>query len=209
MRSETQNIASLQKEIVLENFSQDIDTLTIKFALAAVLLPLLAFVINMALPGKRKKLAGWVSTLAILTGGVLSVFVFASVWNGHQVHQSQLWFTIGANKVYGGILLNNLSVLMLLLVNLIALPVHIYSIAYMNDDEGFKRYFAYLSFFCFSMLALVVADNLGLFVVPADRLLVHPRQGGLCKQKGFRDEQDRGYGPADSNHNSVYSVRYC
>ncbi len=52
---------------------------------------------------------------------------------------------------------------MLLLVNLIALPVHIYSTAYMKGDENYNRYFAYLSFFCFSMLALVVADNLVLF----------------------------------------------
>src|SRR6185312_2723514 len=66
-------------------------------------------------------------------------------------------------KVYAGILLNNLSVLMLLLVNLIALPVHIYSTAYMKDDAGYSRYFAYLSLFCFSMLALVVVDNLVLF----------------------------------------------
>ncbi|MDB5122597.1 MAG: NADH-quinone oxidoreductase subunit [Mucilaginibacter sp.] len=54
---------------------------------------------------------------------------------------------------------------MLLLVNLIALPVHIYSTAYMKDDEGYRRYFAYLSFFCFSMLVLVVADNLVLFYI--------------------------------------------
>ncbi len=54
---------------------------------------------------------------------------------------------------------------MLLLVNLIALPVHLYSIAYMGHDEGYKRYFTYLSFFCFSMLALVVADNLVLFYI--------------------------------------------
>jgi NADH-quinone oxidoreductase subunit L len=74
-----------------------------------------------------------------------------------------LWFTIGQTKIYAGILLNNLSVLMLLLVNLIALPVHIYSTAYMKGDENYSRYFAYLSFFCFSMLALVVADNLVLF----------------------------------------------
>ena len=54
---------------------------------------------------------------------------------------------------------------MLMLVNLIALPVHIYSTAYMRHDEHYNRYFAYLSFFCFSMLALVVVDNLLSFYV--------------------------------------------
>jgi NADH-quinone oxidoreductase subunit L len=52
---------------------------------------------------------------------------------------------------------------MLLLVSLVALPVHIYSTAYMKHDADYKRYFTYLSFFCFSMLALVVVDNLILF----------------------------------------------
>ncbi|MDO3626013.1 NADH-quinone oxidoreductase subunit L [Mucilaginibacter sp. BT774] len=149
----------------MENFLQAIDTLTIRFALAAVLLPLLAFMVNVCLPGKNNKVAGWISTFAILAGAVFSVFVFSKVWNQHQVHQQQLWFTIGQTKLYAGVLLNNLSVLMLLLVSLIALPVHIYSTAYMGKDENSKRYFTYLSFFCFSMLALVVIDNLILFYI--------------------------------------------
>jgi len=145
-------------------FLQAIDTLTIKFTLAAVLLPLLAFAVNIFFPAKGSKVPGWISTGAILLSCVLSAFVFAKVWNtNHLVHQKILWFTIGDTKVYAGILLNNLSVLMLLLVNLVALPVHIYSIAYMKDDTGYSRYFAYLSLFCFSMLALVVVDNLVLF----------------------------------------------
>jgi NADH-quinone oxidoreductase subunit L len=149
----------------LENFLQAIDTLTIRFALVAALLPLLAFVINICIPGKSNKAAGWISTLAILGSCVLSVFVFSKVWNQHQVHQQFLWFTIGGIKLYAGVLLNNLSVLMLVLVSVIALPVHIYSTAYMKHDEHYKRYFTYLSFFCFSMLALVVADSLILFYV--------------------------------------------
>jgi len=47
----------------------------------------------------------------------------------------------------------------------IALPVHIYSTAYMKHDERYKRYFTYLSLFCFSMLALVVADSMITFYV--------------------------------------------
>jgi NADH-quinone oxidoreductase subunit L len=147
----------------LEDFLQAIDTLTVHFALATVLLPLLAFIINFSFPGKA---SGWISTGAILLSCFLSVCVFSKVWNvGHIVHQQQLWFTIGNTKISAGILLNNLSALMLLLVSLIALPVHIYSTTYMKDDENKSRYFAYLSFFCFSMLALVVVDNLVLFYI--------------------------------------------
>jgi len=149
----------------LEQFLQSIDALTIKFTLAAVLLPLLAFVLNMCFGARSNKFTGWLSTVAILVSCVLSALIFSKVWNGHQVHQQVLWFTIGNTSVYTGILLNNLSVLMLLLVSLIALPVHIYSIAYMRHDSGYSRYFAYLSLFSFSMLALVVADNLVLLYI--------------------------------------------
>ncbi|HEY8929613.1 MAG TPA: NADH-quinone oxidoreductase subunit L [Mucilaginibacter sp.] len=150
----------------MNNFLQAIDTLTIKFTLAAVLLPLLAFVINVAIPGKKNKITGFISVIAILASAVLSAMVFSKVWGTqHTVHQQVLWFTVGDTRIYSGILLNNLSVLMLLLVSLIALPVHIYSTAYMKHDAGYNRYFAYLSLFCFSMLALVVADNLVLFYI--------------------------------------------
>ncbi|RYD91779.1 MAG: NADH-quinone oxidoreductase subunit L, partial [Sphingobacteriales bacterium] len=91
---------------------------------------------------------------------VLAVKVFFSVWNVPVIHAQTTWFIIGATNVQVGLLLNNLSVLMLLLVPVIALPVHIYSIAYMKEDEGYSRYFRYLSLFCFSMLGLVVVDNL-------------------------------------------------
>ena len=139
------------------------NTQVIYYALAAVLLPLAAFLINILLPGKRNKISGWVSTLAIFISCVLAATVFAKVWNHTWLHTQQLWFTIGNTKIYAGIFLDNLSVLMLLLVSVIALPVHIYSTAYMKHDDGYKRYFTFLSFFCFSMLALVVVDNLVLF----------------------------------------------
>jgi NADH-quinone oxidoreductase subunit L len=147
----------------LEDFLHSIDSLTIYFTLTAVLLPLLAFVINFSLPGKQNKASGWLSASAVLISCILSAFVFSRVWNNHQVHQQVIWFTIGNTKIYAGVLLNNLSVLLLLLVSLIALPVHIYSTAYMKTDENYNRYFTYLSLFCFSMLALVVVDNLVLF----------------------------------------------
>ena len=141
------------------------DSLTLFYGLGAVLLPLLAFVVNCCLPGKGNKTSAWVSTGAILASFILSILVFSNTWNKHTIHFQQVWFAIGYTKMYAGVLLNNLSALMLVLVSVIALPVHIYSTAYMKNDERYKRYFTYLSFFCFSMLALVVADNLVLFYV--------------------------------------------
>ncbi|MDN3547540.1 NADH-quinone oxidoreductase subunit 5 family protein [Mucilaginibacter aquaedulcis] len=144
----------------MEDFLHSIQLLN--YTVAAVALPLFAAFINFCLPVKSKW-AGWVSTIAILLSCVLSARVFAGVWNNNPVHAQHVWFTVGQTEVMAGLLLNNLSVLLLLLVSLIALPVHIYSTAYMAHDDRRSRYFTYLSFFCFSMLALVVVDSLVLF----------------------------------------------
>ncbi|QQL51553.1 NADH-quinone oxidoreductase subunit L [Mucilaginibacter ginkgonis] len=126
-------------------------------ALAAVVLPLLAFVVNCFI--SKNKAAGWVSTIAVLLGSCLSIIVFNHTFNGADIHVGGVWFTVGNTNVNYGILLNNLSTIMLLLVNLVALPVHIFSMAYMKHDQHYGKYFRYLSLFCFSMLALVIADN--------------------------------------------------
>jgi NADH-quinone oxidoreductase subunit L len=134
------------------------DSQTITFALASVGLPLLTALINLLLPNRSGKFSGWLSTGGILLSAVAAAVVFGRVWNHEQVHMQQLWFSIGETKVNAGILLNNLSVFMLLLVTVIAVPVHIYSTAYIKPEEQ-NRYFTYLSFFCLSMLALVVVDS--------------------------------------------------
>src|SRR5690606_34999092 len=64
-----------------------------------------------------------------------------------------------------GILLNNLTVLMQFIVCIIALPVHIYSKAYMKGDAGIHRYWMYLSLFCFAMLGLTISKNLLLMYI--------------------------------------------
>jgi len=136
-----------------------IDLQTVTYALAAVGLPLVGAVINLLLPGRSGKLSGWISTLAVLLSAALASLVFGRVWNHDALHVQQLWFTIGNTPVNAGVLLNNLSVFMLLLVTVIALPVHLYSTAYIKPEEQ-NRYFTYLSFFCFSMLALVLVDSM-------------------------------------------------
>jgi NADH-quinone oxidoreductase subunit L len=59
-----------------------------------------------------------------------------------------------------GILLDPISVMMLVVITTVSLMVHLYSIAYMKGEDGFQRYYAFLSLFSFSMLGLVVATNI-------------------------------------------------
>lgn len=133
----------------------------IQLALTAVLLPFAAFITNfLVLKTASGKLAGIISVVCILLSLACSCTLFAKTWNHEPLHRQILWFQIGTVKIYAGLLLNNLSVLMLSLISGIASAVHIYSVAYMQGDQLYSRYFRYLSFFCFAMMALVVVDNL-------------------------------------------------
>ncbi|WP_149525004.1 NADH-quinone oxidoreductase subunit 5 family protein [Sphingobacterium hotanense] len=128
-------------------------------AIVVVALPFIAFLIQ-ALLGKRST-SGNISLIAICLSTVISmVCVFAEVWQSIPRSATQPWFTIGINTFTVGVLLNNLTVLMQLLICVIALPVHIYSRAYMKGDPGIHRYWMYLSLFCFAMLGLCISKNL-------------------------------------------------
>ncbi len=133
-------------------------------SLLVVILPFLAFLIQ-ALLGRRSQ-QGTISLLAILLSCLISAtMVFPKIWNQETQHQALTWFRIGSKDFQIGFLLNNLSSLMQLIVCLVALPVHIYSRAYMKGDPGIHRYWMYLSLFCFAMLLLTMADNLLLMYI--------------------------------------------
>lgn len=125
--------------------------------------PLAAFVYQ-AIVGKRDQ-SGLVSLTAIILSFIAGGLTWFSIWNNPAVSIQVNWFTIGETSFKVGILLNNLSTLMLFLVPTVALPVHIYSRAYMHGDTGIHRYWMYLSLFCFAMLGFVIMDSLLLMYV--------------------------------------------
>lgn len=132
-------------------------------ALLTLIAPLAAFVYQ-AIVGKRDQ-SGLVSLTAIILSFIAGGLTWFSIWNNPAVSIQVNWFTIGETSFKVGILLNNLSTLMLFLVPTVALPVHIYSRAYMHGDAGIHRYWMYLSLFCFAMLGLVIMDSLLLMYV--------------------------------------------
>lgn len=128
-------------------------------SLLVIALPFAAFVIQ-AIMGK-KSTSGNISLIAIIISTILSgIFVFAEIWQNTPQHVTIDWFTIGNKTFTLGILLNNLTALMQFIVCIVALPVHIYSRAYMKGDAGLHRYWMYLSLFCFAMLGLTISKNL-------------------------------------------------
>lgn len=124
---------------------------------AVVVLPLISFLFILA--GKRFNTEN-LALFHIAVSFILSVYLFTGIWNKQTVHLQWSWFSIGNVEFKAGILLNNLSVLMMVLVSGIATLVHVYSRAYMKGDPDIYRYWAYLGLFCFSMLGLVVSDSL-------------------------------------------------
>ena len=70
------------------------------------------------------------------------------------------WISIPSLEISFGYLIDIFSIIMIFIVTFISLVVHIYSIAYMRDDIAYTRFFTYISFFTFSMLVLVMSNNL-------------------------------------------------
>ena len=92
-----------------------------------------------------------------------SCLLFYQVALGHQEASVSVipWIVVGQFTVHWGMMLDALSVTMMMVVSLVSLLVHIYSIGYMSHDHSIPRFMAYLSFFTFAMLVLVTAPNLG------------------------------------------------
>ena len=135
-----------------------------QFAPAIAVLPFVSFLLALVagrwLP-RKGALAG-----ILATGGslLLSLGVLAAVVSGH-THEQTLYTFVDAQETFSltfGILLDQLSAAMLVIVSLIAFLVHVFSLGYMNaeGEPGLPRYYAGLGLFSASMLAFVFADNL-------------------------------------------------
>ncbi|SIT93530.1 NADH-quinone oxidoreductase subunit L [Pontibacter indicus] len=132
-------------------------------ALVVLLLPLLAFVV-LYLAGKKLPRQGdWLGICATGLSFALSIYLFALIWNTEVYHSRAVWFSLPSGFIAdftAGILLDNLTVLMLVIVTFISTLVQLFSVGYMHGDKGYSRYFAYLGLFTFSMLGIVLVDNL-------------------------------------------------
>ncbi|MGZ5315876.1 MAG: NADH-quinone oxidoreductase subunit L [Solirubrobacterales bacterium] len=138
--------------------------LILAFPLAGSLLIAFAW---RALPGRS---AGWIGTGAIGLSFICAIAACVDLLD-HPVEDRQLTSSLYDYAAAGGldvqmnVLVDPLSVFMCLVVTGVSALIHLYSISYMTSDEGFRRFFAYLNFFVFSMLLLVLAGNLVLLIV--------------------------------------------
>ena len=107
-----------------------------------------------------RKTSHTVTILGVLIALILSVQTLLAVLDGASFNGTIYnWMTVGSLKMEVGFQIDALSAMMMCVVTFVSLMVHIYTIGYMKDDEGYNRFFSYISLFTFSMLMLVMANN--------------------------------------------------
>src|SRR5690349_4479901 len=142
-------------------------TLNAATLLAVPLAPLaravLAGVFGTTLGGNviGRRLSHTLTILGVFIAFVISAMTLKSVAvDGARFNQTIYeWMVVGSLKMEVGFLVDGLTAMMMCVVTFVSLMVHIYTIGYMEEDEGYNRFFAYISLFTFSMLMLVMSNN--------------------------------------------------
>ncbi len=136
----------------------------IRYAYIIPFLPLLSFFVNIAVGKRLPRKGDWLSLATIGAGLVMSIVIFFEVFRiydpNFKYHVVVPWLSLrGRFVINAGILVDNLTAVMLVVVTGVSFLVHLFSVGYMHGDPKYSRYFAYLSVFSFSMLGLVLAES--------------------------------------------------
>jgi len=108
-----------------------------------------------------RRLAHSLTILGVLVSFILSALTLKDVIGGATFNETiYTWMVVGGLKMEVGFLVDSLTAMMMCVVTFVSLMVHLYTIGYMEEDEGYNRFFAYISLFTFSMLMLVMSNNL-------------------------------------------------
>ena len=109
-----------------------------------------------------RRLSHTLTILGVFVAFVLSALTLQSVVVDGAYFNETLytWMTVGSLKMEVGFLVDGLTAMMMCVVTFVSLMVHIYTIGYMEEDAGYNRFFAYISLFTFSMLMLVMSNNM-------------------------------------------------
>ena len=108
-----------------------------------------------------RRLSHTLTILGVFVALVLSAMTLKNVIDGARFNETlYTWMVVGGLKMEVGFLVDGITAMMMCVVTFVSLMVHIYTIGYMEEDEGYNRFFAYISLFTFSMLMLVMSNNL-------------------------------------------------
>lgn len=133
-----------------------------------LLLPLLAFLIMIFFGKKLPRQGDWLATgmmsLTLLLSIILLITKVGS-YSAETFSSSIGWVEVGSKTIGFGMMIDNLAAIMLVVVTLVSTLVHFFSMGYMKGDVRYSRYFAYLGLFSFSMLGIVITNNILLMYV--------------------------------------------
>jgi len=140
-----------------------------EFYLYTALFAPLAGSLFAALFGAQKKtlIAGLVPSALLFASFLSSCVLLAHILGGGEAIKVEMmtWMATGDLYIPYGFVVDQVSVTMMMVVTVVSTVVHVYSVGYMDHDKAFNRFFAWLSAFVFSMMVLVMSDNLlGLFI---------------------------------------------
>ena len=109
-----------------------------------------------------RKVTHSLTILGVLIAFIISAMTLESVvMDGARFNATLYeWMIVGGLKMEVGFLVDGLTAMMMCVVTFVSLMVHIYTIGYMEEDEGYNRFFSYISLFTFSMLMLVMSNNM-------------------------------------------------
>lgn len=141
-------------------------------AIAVLLLPLFTFWFLILFGRVINRYRGYMATAIMLGAFILSISIFLDAWGAVPFHTQWSWFSLSKGfhdtesivfKI--GIKVDSISALMILIVTFVSFLVHLFSIEYLRGDKNFEKYFAYLGLFTFSMLGIILSDNLLLIFI--------------------------------------------
>ena len=107
-----------------------------------------------------RKVSHTATILGVAIALVISVMTLMATLDGFKMNQDlYTWMTVGSLKLAVGFQVDTLTAMMMCVVTSVSLMVHIYTIGYMAEDDGYNRFFSYISLFTFAMLMLVMSNN--------------------------------------------------
>ncbi len=140
------------------------DTAILTSALVILGLPLLSYVLTFFFGSRLPRRGDFIGVTFMGAAWLLAIRIFLTFWKiadpSYRVEGSFTWVNLGPFHLDAGILVDGMTSVMLMVVTTVSFLVHLYSTGYMHGDRRYERYFAFLGFFSFSMLGIVLANNL-------------------------------------------------
>ncbi len=133
-------------------------------ALAILALPLASYVITFFFGRKLPRKGDFIGVSFMGVALFLALRIFVTFWRigdpTYRIERAVTWLDLGRFHVDAGILVDGMTAVMLMVVCTVSFLVHLYSTGYMQGDRRYERFFAFLGFFTFSMMGIILSNNL-------------------------------------------------